>query len=63
MNDPAKLFAVLVRQLEDMHGLAIEGQCPDQSPEMLQILSGHICNGLQRSKAVIDQIRVTLGPI
>lgn len=42
MTDPAELFALLTCEIEDMHGLAIEGQSPHQPPEILAALNRSI---------------------
>lgn len=61
MSDPVELFLVLARNFEDLYGLAVEAQREDQPPEMLQILSDQICNGLQLGIATLDQIETVLG--
>lgn len=61
MNDLLELFAKLTSSLEDLHGLAVEGQVADQPTEMLLILAEQLCNGLYRAKAIVDQIKIALG--
>ena len=61
MNHPRDLFATLTCCLEDLHGLAVEGQVPDQPAEMLLFLTGQICNGLYRCQTAADQIKTLLG--
>lgn len=61
MNVPVELFATLARHLEDLHGLAVEGQGADQPPELMCILAEQSCNGLQRCELVLDQIKTALG--
>ncbi|MEM6476567.1 MAG: hypothetical protein AAF687_10410 [Pseudomonadota bacterium] len=56
MSDPAERFARLTMLLEDIHGLAVEGQRADQPHEHLLVLSSQICNGLQRGTAICAEI-------
>ena len=56
MTEPAELFARLTCEIEDMHGLAIEGQSPDQPPEILAALNYSIRIRL----AKCDQITVEI---
>lgn len=57
MNETSELFATLTSCLEDVHGIAVEGQSSDQPLEMLNILAEQACNGLQRCNALLDQIK------
>lgn len=61
MSDPAELFARLTGNLEDLHGLAVEGQVADHPAEMLLMLADQICNGLHRSRSLADQIKQLVG--
>lgn len=61
MTVPVELFIALARHLEDLHGLAVEGQSADQPPELMCILAEQSCNGLLRCKIVLDQIKFALG--
>ena len=56
MSDPAERFARLTMLLEDLHGLAVEGQRADQPHEHLLVLAKEICNGLQRGLTVCTEI-------
>mgnify|MGYP000161708092 CR=1 FL=1 len=56
MTDPAELFAILTAQIEDLHGLAFEGQAADQPHELLCALSRSLCCGLQRANGTLTQI-------
>lgn len=56
MSDPAELFARLSMQLEDLHGLTVEGQRKDQPPEHLLCLSRQAREGLQRSLTLCAEI-------
>ena len=57
MIEPAELFARLTGELEDLHGLSVEGQQSDQPPELLNALVASICNGLQRAGMTLAEIR------
>lgn len=57
MIEPAELFARLTGELEDLHGLAIEGQEADQPSEVLDALAASIGNGLHRAEATLVEIR------
>lgn len=61
MTDPLELFAKLTCCLEDLHGLAVEGQAADQPTEMLLILAEHSCNGVQLCGEIVAQIKISLG--
>lgn len=61
MNDPVELFATLTGSLEDLHGLAAEGQVTDHPAEMLLMLADQICDGLHRCRSLADQIKELLG--
>lgn len=56
MSDPAERFARLTMLLEDLHGLAVEGQRADQPHEHLLLLAKQICNGLQQGTSVCAEI-------
>lgn len=56
MTEPAELFARLTCELEDMHGLTIEGQRADQPPELNRALIQSIRIGLSRCEEIADQI-------
>lgn len=61
MTDPTELFAKLTRELEDLHGLAVEGQAADQPSELLLILAEQSCNGVHRCGQIIAQIKISVG--
>ncbi len=60
MIEPAELFARLTCEIEDLHGLAVEGQAADQPDEALSVLATEICNGLQRGQQLVSQINHVL---
>ena len=57
MIEPAKLFARLTGELEDLHGLTVEGQQADQPPEVLGALVASIGSGLQRVGTTLAELR------
>lgn len=47
MIDPIqKLFVNVTAQLEDLHAIAVEGQGPDNAPDMQSVLNIHLRSGL-----------------
>jgi hypothetical protein len=56
MTEPAELFARLTCEIEDMHGMAIEGQSPDQPPEVLAALN----RSIRLRLATCDQITASI---
>lgn len=62
MTEPAELFARLTCEIEDMHGLAIEGQRPDQPPEVNAALVRSIRLRLTQCVQIVAQITDDNGP-
>lgn len=60
MNDASRLFADLTGQLEDLHGLAVEGQAAEQPPQVLHALAESIATGLQGIARTLLDIRLSL---
>lgn len=56
MTEPAELFAQLTCEIEDMHGLAVEGQSPDQPPEILAALNRSLRVGLAKCDQITAEI-------
>lgn len=56
-----KLFADISAKLEDLHGLAVEGQCHDHSADMQIVFTAHLCMGIASLDAALQQIRQQLG--
>ena len=56
MTEPAELFARLTPELEDMHGLTIEGQRAEQPLEVNVALVFSIRKGLHRCDAILGEI-------
>lgn len=54
--DTAKLFARLTCVIEDMHGIAIEGQVADLPDEAKLALAAHLTTGLQQARALMAVI-------
>ena len=57
MIEPVELFARLTGELEDLHGITVEGQQSDLPPEVLQALVASIGNGLHRAGTTLAEIR------
>lgn len=62
MTEPAELFARLTCEIEDMHGLAIEGQRLDQPPEVNAALVRSIRLRLHQCVQIVAQITDDNGP-
>ena len=60
MSDAAELFARLTGELEDMHGLAVEGQASGQPPELLHALVDALATGLQRASRTLLEARLAV---
>ena len=61
MSEPAEMFARLTCEIEDMHGLAIEGQRPDQPPEIIYALVRSIRLRLAQCGQIAAQITAENG--
>lgn len=60
MNEASELFARLAGELEDMHGVAVEGQAADQPWEVLQSLADALATGLQGAARTLVEARRAL---
>lgn len=60
MIEPAELFARLTCEIEDLHGLAVEGQAADQPDDALSVLAINLGNRLHRSQELVGQINHAL---
>lgn len=56
MSDPRELFVRLTCELEDLYGLAVEGQSASNDAAHQAVLANEICNGLQRSAGIVEMI-------
>lgn len=56
-----RLFADLTAKLEDLHALAVEGQCHEHSADMQIVFTAHLCMGVASVEAALQQIRRQLG--
>jgi len=61
VTDPAELFALLTGQLEDLYGIAVEGQSADQPTEYLYVLIDSMENEIRLLSKVLTELRVTIG--
>lgn len=60
VSDIGKLFADLTAELEDLHGLAVEGQASGQAPQVLLALADSVAAGLQRVARTLLMIRLSI---
>jgi hypothetical protein len=60
VSDAADLFARLTGELEDMHGIAVEGQAADQPPEVLHSLADALAAGLQGAARTLLEARLAI---
>lgn len=58
MSDVRRLFADLTCLLEDLHGLAVEGQAAGQPPQVLLALADSLSIGLQRLARTLLHVRL-----
>jgi hypothetical protein len=56
-----RLFADITAKLEDLHAVAVEGQCHDHSADMQIVFAAHLCIGVASLEAALQQIRRQLG--
>ena len=61
MTDTAELFARLTCTIEDMHGIAVEGQSAGLPDEANQVLAAHLATGLQQAGSILDAIERNMG--
>lgn len=60
MKTVQHLFADLTALIEDLHGIAVEGQAPDASADMRSVLATSISTGLAHAGGIVVAIRATL---
>lgn len=56
-----RLFADITAKLEDLHAVAVEGQCHDHSADMQIVFAAHLCMGIASLDTALHQIRRQLG--
>jgi hypothetical protein len=56
-----RLFADITAKLEDLHAVAVEGQCHDHSADMQVVCAAHLCMGIASLDTALQQIRRQLG--
>ena len=49
-------FFDITAKLEDMHAIAVEGQCGDNSPDMDQLLCVHLQSGLAALQGALQEM-------
>ena len=57
MTEPAEVFSRIIAGLEDIHGVEVEGRSGDQPPEGITFIALEICNGLQRVRDFLAEVR------
>lgn len=57
MTDVRELFADLTGAIEDLHGIAVEGQAPNLSPDIQLCLLTSISLGLTSIRAISKKAR------
>lgn len=57
MIEPAEVSAQIIVELEDIHGVVVQGQSGDQPPEGIAILALGICNGLHRVRDLLAEVQ------
>ena len=55
-----RLFADVTAKLEDLHSIAVEGQCRDNAPDMQLVLHVHLRSGLAALNDNMRQIAKVL---
>lgn len=55
-----RMFTNIAIQLEDLHAIAVEGQCADNSPDMQTVLAVHLRSGLITLDGTIRAIAMGL---
>jgi hypothetical protein len=60
MTDVRKLFADLTGAIEDLHGIAVEGQAPNLSPDIQLCLLGAIGASLNSMCSLVKRITNTV---
>lgn len=56
MTDVRKLFADLTAAIEDLHGIAVEGQAPNQSPDIQLCLLAAISASLNSMCGLVTRM-------
>lgn len=55
------LFAEITSKLEDLHAVAVEGQCHEHSADMQIVFTAHLCIGLASLDTALQEVRRQLG--
>ncbi|MEP0189755.1 MAG: hypothetical protein ABJP70_01235 [Erythrobacter sp.] len=61
MTETAELFARFTCVIEDMHGIAVEGQAADLPDEASKALAAHLTTGIKRASSILDAIERNTG--
>jgi hypothetical protein len=60
-DDLRRAFAEITARLEDMHAIAVDGQCRDNTADMHRVLASHLKMGLDAMAGVVGKIADRLG--
>jgi hypothetical protein len=60
MKSVKHLFAALTASLEDLHAIAVEGQCADTPPDVHAALAALIDTGACEVRGTVAEIRAEL---
>lgn len=63
MINTAELFAQLTCQIEDLHGIAVEGQEADLPKKASRAFAVLLATGLQHAGTTVEQIECSLGDV
>ncbi len=61
MTETAELFARFTCVIEDMHGIAVEGQTADLPNEANKALAAYLTTGLQQAGSILKVIERKTG--
>jgi hypothetical protein len=60
MKSVTHLFADLTASLEDLHAIAVEGQCADTPPDVYAVLAAMIDTGACDVRRIVAEVRAAL---
>lgn len=63
MTDVRNLFADIAAAIEDLHGIAVEGQAPNMSPDIQSFLLTAIAAGLMSITATVTRASTAIADL
>jgi hypothetical protein len=60
MKAASRLFAEVSAKLEDLHSISVEGQRPDNAPDMRRVLQIQLRSGLAALSVTVGDIKQAL---